>query len=254
MKIFFLFVAILLIANQNIMSQDSPYYDAPFGGGGGYIGGWMTPKLDGINLQLKSFGVSALATHGFYTSGGEGFIYLGFIKNLRIGGIGFGGSISKSSSQSLIYANGSNNPPSTIYKEAIYSLSGGGLTVEYTLPYVKNFGISVGAIIGRGNISIQMNSNFGNISWADYWKNTNNITTNIFSTELKNNYWIITPTLNIDIPAYYLVSFRIGMGYQFTFGSSWTYDNNQEILNAPSDNNGNNLFLQVGVFVGLFSY
>ncbi len=245
-------MAFLLIAAQNIMPQDSPYYDAPFGGGGGYLGGWVTPKLDGINLKLNYLGFSSLSTHGFYTSGGEGFIYLGIIKNFRIGGIGFGGSFSASSSQTLTYA--WNNSPSILYKEAIYSLSGGGLTIEYTLPYVKNFGISIGTIIGRGNLSIQLNSNSGSISWSDYWKSFNNLSVNSYSTQLKNNYWFFSPTLNIDVPLYYLVSFRIGVGYQFTFGSNWTYDNNQEILNPPSDINGNNLFLQVGVFVGLFSY
>ena len=32
-----------------------------------------------------------------FTTGGAGFIYIGFVKNLRIGGMGFGGSISSSS-------------------------------------------------------------------------------------------------------------------------------------------------------------
>ena len=43
-----------------------------------------------------------------------------------------------------------------IINEAIYSLGGGGLTVEYTLPFIKNIGVSVGAILGAGSMSLEL--------------------------------------------------------------------------------------------------
>ena len=49
-----------------------------------------------LNNQLTSFGSGQLSKSGFYTSGGAGFIYIGFMPNLRIGGMGFGGGTSES--------------------------------------------------------------------------------------------------------------------------------------------------------------
>ncbi|MCK7523537.1 MAG: hypothetical protein MZV64_40745 [Ignavibacteriales bacterium] len=72
----------------------------------------------------------------FTPSGGAGFVYIGFVPNLRIGGMGFGGSTSESA-----LLNG-------FEREAVYQISGGGLTVEYTLPFIKNMAVSVGTIIG----------------------------------------------------------------------------------------------------------
>jgi len=255
MKIFmrksYLLIPFILIAWNYVLAQDSPFYDAPFGGGGGYVGGWIVPKLDGINVQLENFGVPALPASGFYTSGGAGFIYLGFIKNLRVGGIGFGGSrISTANTQQSII----NSQTLTEFKEAQYSLGGGGLTIEYTLPFVKNFGVSLGAILGAGSMKINLYRNYGNVSWKDYWTSSGSNSPSSFSSSLTNNFWLFTPTLNVDIPAYHLLAFRIGAGYQFTFGGSWTYDNNKDILNAPSDINGNSFYFQAGIFVGLFSY
>ena len=256
MKKFYFLIAIFIISAHNIMPQDSPFYDAPFGGGGGYIGGWIMPNVDGINVQLKNFGVPSLPSSGLYTSGGAGFIYLGFIKNLRVGGMGFSGSRT-TASRMLINVAGPGSPiPDYIteYREATYSLGEGGLTVEYTLPFIKDFGVSIGAEIGRGSLSIQLNRNLGDISWQYIWYASNDNNSYTQSTSLKNSFWLITPTLNVDIPAYHLLSFRIGAGYQYTFGSSWTYDNNKDITDAPSDINGNSFYIQAGIFVGLFSY
>lgn len=249
MKKFYFLIALFIITAHNIMPQDSPFYDAPFGGGGGYTGGWIMPNVDGINVQLKNFDVPSLPSSGLYTSGGAGFIYLGFIRNLRVGGMGFSGSRTTSAIFYPIYAGPSPYPYTNYNREAVYSISGGGLTLEYTLPFVKDFGVSVGAVIGRGSLNIQLYSNMGTITWDNYWNAAPGS-----SSSLKNSFWLFTPTLNVDVPAYHLLSFRIGAGYQYTFGSSWTYDNNKDITNAPSDINGNSFYIQAGIFVGLFSY
>jgi hypothetical protein len=56
--------------------QQKKYFDAPFGGGVGYVPGWYIPNLDPVNVELKSIGMPELSTSGFYSSGGAGFIYL----------------------------------------------------------------------------------------------------------------------------------------------------------------------------------
>lgn len=240
-KLFAVALATLLL-NTFIFSQDSQYFDAPFGGGVGYAPGWYFPNMDQVNLQMKSFGLPAFSNSGFYTSGISGFLYLGFIPQLRVGGMGFSGSTSMSG-----MVNGEN-------REAIYSLGGGGVTFEYTLPFVRNFGISVGGTIGRGNIKIQLYKNSGTFDWSNVWNDISNSPTSNYSRTLNDKYWIITPTLNLDIPFQRFVNFRIGVGYQFTFGDNWTVENDQTLNNVPSGLNGRSFFIQSGVYIGFFSY
>src|SRR5690606_32878153 len=125
-----------------------------------------------------------------------------------------------------------------INKEVEYSLGGGGLTIEYTLPFVKNFGISVGGIIGGGSLTIDIYKNQGAFNWDQLWQevsrpfpseNTHRI--------IKNNFWFFTPTLNIDIPVYRFVALRLGGGYQLTFANNWEVDNDKELSGIPSDLN-----------------
>lgn len=178
------------------------------------------------------------------------------IKNFRIGGIGFGGA--RSSSSTIIKNNATPESPVpdyvSEYREAVYSLSGGGLTLEYTVPFIKNIGVSVGAIIGRGSLNIQLYKNLGSYDWQYFWAQADNSSSSTFSSTLKNNFWIFTPTLNVDIPAFHLLLFRLGAGYQFTFGDAWTYDNGKDIFNVPSNISGNCFFIQTGIFVGIFSF
>ncbi len=242
MKKFFSIIAISLLISITAFSQDSQYFDAPFGGGIGYSAGWYFPKMDQINLQLKNFGVPDFSNGGFYTSGISGFIYLGFIPQLRVGGMGFGGSTSNSATVA-----GEN-------REAIYSLGGGGLTIEYTLPFVRDFGISIGAVIGRGDLKIELYKNTGSFDWASTWNEISTSPTSNYSRTIEDKYWIFTPTINFDIPFQRFVNFRIGAGYQFTFGDNWTIENDQALNNVPSGLNGKSFFIQSGVYIGFFSF
>ena len=242
MKKLFGIVTLSFFLSLPVFAQDSQYFDAPFGGGGGYTPGWYFPNVNQVNLQLKSFGVPEISNNGFYTSGGAGFIYIGFIPQLRVGGMGFGGSTTSSG-----MINGEN-------REAKYSLSGGALTLEYTLPFVRTFGISIGAMIGRGNLKVEIYKNNGSFEWANVWAEASKASTPYYSRTINDKYWIFSPTINFDIPVQRFVTLRIGAGYQFTFGDDWTIENDQSLNNVPSNLNGKSFFLQSGIFIGFFSY
>jgi hypothetical protein len=235
---------IIIILSCNLFSQDKKYFDAPFGGGGGYTPGWIFVNLDELNKQLVGFGSGQLSTSGFYTSGGAGFIYIGFVPNLRIGGMGFGGSTSESA---LLDG---------FEREAIYHISGGGLTVEYTLPFIKNTAVSLGVVIGGGSIQIELYRNAGNFDWQSLWSEISDVSdsSSNVSRKLNNNFFFLTPTINIDFPLDRFVSIRLGCGYQIAMGNTWTVENDKPLSNVPSDLNGNGFFIQSGIFLGFFSY
>lgn len=237
MKYFLTTILVCLISISGF-SQTAKYFDAPFGGGGGFLPAWYFPNVDPLNLKLKETGIPELAKNGIFTTGGAGFIYIGFVKNLRVGGMGFSGSTSQS-----IAKNGTNY-------EAAYSIGGGGLTVEYTLPFIKNIGVSVGAIIGGGSIMIETFQNSSDFSW----ENLNNPLASNSYTKLSNNYWMLTPTLNVEVPVYRFVALRLGAGYQLTFGGDWKANNDQNINDVPDDLNGNTFFIQAGILIGFFSF
>jgi len=242
MKKYLAFFIILIFTGFGY-SQDSKYFDAPFGGGGGFSPGWYFINVDPVNEQLKGT-IPELNSAGVFTTGGGGFIYIGVIKNLRIGGMGFGASTSESASSSDGYN-----------REVIYSISGGGVTIEYTLPFIKKVGVSLGAVIGGGGIQIEAFRNNGNFEWNDIWTEIKSSSTsgNLHRT-LKNNFWIISPTLNIDIPFYRFLSFRIGGGYQISLGDKWEIENERELSGVPSELSGRSFFIQSGIFIGFFSY
>jgi hypothetical protein len=235
-----IFFTILFLTTSIIYGQSGQFFDAPFGGGIGYVPAWYIPNIDPINDQLNQIGISQLSTSGFYSSGIAGYLYVGFVKNFRIGGMGYGGSLSTSDEN----------------REVIYSLGGGGLTLEYTLPFIKNLGVSIGAAIGAGNLDLDIYQNSENFTWEGTWEELSDPTfiSESFNRKLKNSYWMLTPTLNLDYPIYRFVSLRLGGGYQLTFADEWTADNDKPVSGIPTDLNSNSFFIQSGIFIGFFSY
>jgi hypothetical protein len=232
---------IVLFLSITIYSQQNKYFDAPFGGGIGYAPGWYVPNLTPVNSEMSNIGIPELSTSGFYSSGIAGFIYIGFVKHLRVGGMGFSGSTS--STQKI----------GDVNREVLYKLGGGGVTIEYTLPFVKDFGVSVGATIGAGTMTINIFSSNGEFNWENIW-DFGEAEASSVNTVMNNNFWMFTPTLNLDWPVYRFVVLRLGVGYQLTFGDEWTADNDQPLQAVPSDLSGNAFFIQSGIFIGFFSF
>lgn len=214
-----------------------------FGLAGGVTTSWMFPNYDEINKQLPTFGINEEFSGGILTLGGSGYVYLMLIDDLRIGGMGFGGTRSASSTN-----NGVN-------KEVRYTLSGGAFTIEYTLPFVKRVAISVGTSIGGGKLTIEQFQNDENFSWQNTWDEFNNLSgTQNISRKMENNYFTITPTINIDVPLNRFFAIRVGSGYQFAINENWTIENEKTLTNVPSSINGNAFFIQTGIYLGFFAY
>ena len=214
-----------------------------FGLAGGLTATWMFPNYDDINKQLPALGINEIFEGGLLVWGGSGYVYLMVVDDVRIGGMGFSGS-------SIV-----TNSINEFNREIRYSLGGGAFTIEYTLPFVKRIAVSFGAMIGGGNLTIEQYQNNGDFSWQDTWDefNVTEGTRNI-GRRIKNNYFTLTPTLNIDIPLTRFFAIRVGTGYQFTMNENWTVDNDQTINDVPGSLNGDAFFVQTGIYLGFFAF
>jgi len=245
MKKFILFM-LFIFSIDLIYAQegDEVGWVARFGAAGGFTPAMVFPNLDPVNAQIKNMGIENLSNSGMFLLGGSGYAYIMLVDNLRIGGMGIGGT--KSTSGIV----------SGLNKEVKYNYGFGGVTLEYTLPFIKNIAVSVGAILGAGSSSIEIYQNSGSKNWADTWKKVGggNVSSNQVSDIITNSFFTFVPTLNVDIPLSRFIAFRIGGGYIATIGDKWTLNNNQSITGVPSDLSSNSLFIQTGIYFGLFAF
>ena len=237
MKKFFVIICIITFT-EIALPQSQKFFDAPFGGGGGFTPSFYFTNFDAINSKLVANNFPEFSDKGIFTTGGGGYIYIGFVKYLRIGGMGFGGMVS-------------NNFSDAVKNYQIdYSIGGGGITIEYTLPFIKDIGVSLGTIIGRSSLTMEIIQNEKSYSWDE-----------ILSSSSQNNLlrisktsWMLSPTLNIDYPIYRFISLRIGTGYHFSFSGDWKANNDQVINGVPDNLNSKSFFIQLGIFGGFFSF
>lgn len=214
-----------------------------FGVAGGLTATWMYPNYNDINKQLPALGITDKFEGALFVWGGGGYVYLMVIDNVRIGGMGYGGSTSVEN-----YVDGYN-------REIKYGLGGGAFTIEYTLPFIKRIAVSIGGMIGGGKLTIEQYQNNSDFSWQNTWDEFNNTEgTGNISQRIKNNYFTLTPTLNVDVPLTRFLAIRVGTGYQFTMNESWTIDNEQTLNDVPGSLNGDAFFIQTGIYLGFFAY
>lgn len=237
-------VVLLLIAlSAASNAQERRFFDSPFGLGFGYTPVWRIGNLDELNTRLKATGFPEIATSGNYGNGFSGYIYLGFIPNLRIGGQGFGGKTEKS-----ISVNGTTS-------RVEYGFSYGGFTAEYTLPFIRSAAVSVGLMIGGGMNTFTTNRYSGDATWNGIWNGYADTTKQSSSFHsFENTFVALTPTLTVDIPFYRFFAFRIGGGYSFTLSDNPVLDNVRAVSGVPSQFNGNSYYIQAGILAGFFAF
>jgi len=243
-KSYQIFMLLFFISVVNFAQMSNQVgWISKFGLAGGITASWYFPNYDAVNEQLPAFGIDESFTGGLFALGGAGYVYLMIIDNVRIGGMGFSGS------QALTTSVAGYN------REVIYSMGGGALSLEYTFPFIKRIAVSAGANFGGGSLRVELFQNKGSADWQSVWDDYNaDDPSKNRATQMKNSFFTITPTVNVDVPLTRYIAVRAGAGYQFTLGNSWTIDNDQTLNNVPGNLNGNTFFIQTGLFVGFFAY
>ncbi|MFC2083894.1 hypothetical protein ACFLS9_02455 [Bacteroidota bacterium] len=231
-----------LVSTAQTNSEISWVYK--FGVAGGITPMWLFPDFQELNKVLPDFGVKELPSSGIFGLGGAGYAYIMIVDNLRIGGAGFSGTVSR------------DNISGGFRKEIEYSIGGGGLTIEYTLPMIKRIAISVGTMIGGGEVDIKIYQNNGDFSWNGIWDEVTDpsINTENINRRISKSFFTITPTINVDIPINRFMAVRVGGGYLVELSGDWKVDNGVKLSGVPSNLNGNSFFIQTGLLVGLFAY
>lgn len=252
-KIALLLIVLLLGTKSFAQEGEDVGWVARFGAAGGVSPSYVFPNLDALNLKIKSIGLPELS-NGMFLFGGGGYAYLMIIDNVRIGGIGLSGTQSTSGRVSY---------PGffSADREVKYNYGFGGLTVEYTLPFVKNVALSIGGIIGGGSQSVEIFFNSGSYSWEKSWPKHVDPASSLgpdynpgVYTEIKNSFFTFTPTLNLDVPINRFIALRFGTGYVMNFSDNWKINNDQNISGVPKDLSSNNFFIQTGIYFGFFAF
>lgn len=242
-----LFLLIIILAGSTIRAQEGEDvgWVARFGIAGGINPAYIFPNMDAINAKAKSMGLSELSNTGLVMWGGGGYAYIMIVDNLRLGGVGFSGSTSTSGN-----VMGWN-------RELDYSFGLGGVTVEYTLPFVKYVAVSVGSILGVGSQSIEAYDNWGNYTWENSFPQP--LTSSLSGppstySKITNTFFTVIPTLNIDVPISRFIALRAGGGYIINFNDKWKVNNNRNISGVPGSLTENNFFIQTGIYFGFFAF
>ena len=208
------------------------------GGGGGVNAGWSFLNATVLNSELALKGLPQLNDGGMFLFGGHGYAYVMFIPNLRVGGMGYGGSLE---------TRRDNNGR---YQSTRLDVSAGGVTLEYVVP-IGRLHFVIGALLGGGSYTLTLTETDNVAKTWDGLFPTSPVSATDSRHELVNNYFAMQPTFSAEyeIPPFMMVG--LTAGYFGAFGDAWKMDDNFEMLNMP-DFAMNGPFARLTLTFGLF--
>ncbi len=254
-KLFSLLVITALLSLSAVaQDDDNESYSRPFrtkvGGAGGIIP--IVGMFDnaGIDKFLKAANLPILGSDPMYLTGGEGYGYIMFLKNVRMGGFGVAGSKTVSAIETI---------PSggRLKKEVEYGVSYGGFLVDYVVPVAYRIDVAVGATIGGGSIDIRMTRDDGSFKdWDTVWVHYGNVSSSSqnYTRRLKGSFAVFNPHVNIEYTILSWMQLRIGAGYPVMFSPEWKLDENFTIDNVPSAIKTNGYTVNAGIMFGFFGW
>ncbi len=211
------------------------------GGGAGAVPTFLFLRLNDLNASLAQGQLPALNGSGIFLMGGGGYFYTGFIRNLRIGGVGAGGSITNASD---VVMNG-------VTKTTKLSMSYWGVSLEYVIPF-GDFHVAAGGVLGGGSMTLTLTSNVTSVDWNELVKMFGDRTfTNLMRHQLSRGYFAYQPTISLEYVPHPLISVRLTGGYYGMNNGGWTLNDDTPVTGAPALKIAGS-FLQLGIFVGAF--
>lgn len=186
----------------------------------------------------------ALSSDPMVLVGGEGYGYIMFLPNLRIGGFGTGGQ------QSIDMLDAGN-----VYKSVDYRISYGGFLIDYVVPVSNRFDIACGFTLGGGSTEVVMTRDDGGFKkWGDLWSEfgTNSPTKNV-TRSLSGAFVAFNPHLNFEYSLLTWMQIRVGVGYPMYFNADWQLNNSEEIQSVPSNLKPDGIMINGGLMFGFFN-
>ena len=220
------------------------------GGAGGFtpIVGIFDNKE--INKFLTSAGMPTLGSDPMYLLGGEGYGYIMFLKNVRMGGFGARGMSSVTAIQPI--TTGGN-----LRKEVQYEVSYNGFLIDYVQPIAYRLDVALGASIGGGEINISMRRDDGGFKdWTTLWNDFGNPNTQSpnYLRKLNGTFVVFNPHVNVEYTLLTWLQLRIGAGYPIMFSPEWKLDDNYEINAVPTKMKLNGYTVNAGIMFGFFGW
>lgn len=235
--------------NNNSSHSTSYWNRTKIGGAGGVtpiVGMFDNKEIDKF---LTSSGLPALGTEPIYLIGGEGYGYIMFLKNIRMGGFGASGKKTVASIQTI--------PGGNLRKEVEYNVSYGGFLVDYVQPIAYRLDIAIGASIGGGELNLTMRRDDGGFkTWDSLWTEFGNPLTKAtsYTRKLNGTFVVFNPHINIEYSLLTWLQLRIGAGYPIMFSPDWKLDEKYDINNVPSKIKASGYTINAGIMFGFFGW
>jgi len=249
----FIITAAPAFSQQNDDDEPLPpphHAQVKIGGAGGFTQSALFLNLDPINDVLRSHGGAPLSNNPLFMMGGQGYMYVLVVQNLRLGGIGMSGSMSSRSIDTSL-----NNLRRDVQLSAGY----GGITADYVIPVIPRLDITVGAVLGWGNVTMRITHGQGDVAWDNLWSDFGSGTSPTipqFTHKITGSFFLYQPTVNVEYAVLRYLGLRVGVGYQGTAGTSWSFDDqsDSEVIGVPSGIGGKGFVINGGIFLGTFIF
>lgn len=231
-------------------SRYSTWTRSKLGGAGG-----VTPMIGMFdNAELDRFltkaGMPTFGSEPTYLIGGEGYGYIMFLRNVRMGGFGVSGQRTVNTVQPM--AN-----DKYLKKEVEYMVSYGGFLMDYVQPVANRLDIAIGASIGGGNIDLTLTRDDGSFKqWDSMWVAFGDTarTANAYKQSITGTFVTFTPHISIEYTILSWLQIRIGAGYPMMFSQEWKLDDMYDVTGVPSGMKLKGYTVNAGIMFGFFGW
>jgi hypothetical protein len=255
MKHCFGILLLILISSTLLFSQEEQQEEeilppkrsaaAKIGAAGGFTSSLLFFDAAPLNEILRNTTSAEIESKFIPLYGGQGYGYIMFVKNLRLGGMGMSGTVKTKS------LSGSTR------RDVELTVGYGGVTVEYVVPLFSRLDITAGILLGGGGMDIKITRDEGMPKiWDDLWNEfgPNGSPVNEYSRTLSGSFFIYQPSLNLEFAILRWLGVRAGVAYLGMGSGSWRLDDKYDVYGVPSSIHGKGWMINGGVFLGTFVY
>jgi hypothetical protein len=221
---------------EDVPTEESkpPYFAAA----GGFVATALFQDYGQLNSVVQGYVGSSISSPLLMT-GGQAFVAIGIIPNVRVGFTSLFGSSARE------------NTSGTTAKRAEYSVTMNGVNIDYAFTPLKGLAVVPGVLAGWGSVTLEASQSSSTQSYTQKFPPPASQTN--YLSRMSAAHIFVQPNVNVEY-AFALVSMiRLNAGYSLSFMQQWRADNIVPLNDVPNSFNASGLTVQVGLFFGLFN-